>query len=359
MELELLKYIVEHQRKDILFQLTEEDFFEPIYRDCYKLLKRMVKKYGKLPNPSILRQLRKLNFDAIPSINNGDEEIFLDEASQYIAGNRISKLLMKDEGISKHDIASILPEFSGNNKKVFSLDEVKVEESKHVDSPFEDIANLHRGDLCIVLGLINSGKTMFLVNIARKYLEKGYNIIYVSFEDTPEKIKKRLIQSTFNITVEEYLENREEYDEKILKYKDKIKLVQGRNNKTSTEQLESLVDKRNKKTILIVDYLDRLRKTNGELRHSLRMLSEELKGIALENDIVVWTAKQSRRNTKGKLSLEDSGESYSTMESPDLVVSIPTKVKDKALNEFHIVKGRDQPKATIYLEVNLETQRIG
>lgn len=352
-EEQLLRFIVDKGRSDLLYSLRSEDMLNPNVRIAFELLRRIHKKYRRLPDAELFRRLSKINYDSIPKVT--DEEIFIDYLQQHIVRSRLTQLLLKQDGINQEDIAKIFPNLTNGKKTSYRLSEINGEVLQMHPAPFPSMQGLYAGDYVIVLGVINSGKTLLLVNIMREYLLKGKRVVYVTFEDTPVKIKRRLIQSMYQITFEEYIERRAEYDDRITEFDDKALIIQGVSNKTGVVSLEDYVDE---KTVLIVDYLDRLRKSGGELRHALREISETLKGIAVDKKTLIFAGKQSRRKTLSELDLSDSGESYAVMESPDEVISVPVEIKDGVHNKFKLSKARDQHRTDLYLKVLLEQQLV-
>lgn len=352
-EEQLLRFIVDKGRSDLLYSLRPEDMLNPNVRIAFELLRKIHRKYRRLPDAGLFRRLSKINYDSIPEVT--DDEIFIDYLQQYVTRTRLGQLLLKQDGIEQEDVVRIIPSLTNGKKSFYRLSEIDGEVLQMEPAPFSGMQGLYAGDYVIVLGVINSGKTLLLVNIMREYLQKGKRVVYVTFEDTPVKIKRRLIQSTYKVTFEEYVEKKEEYDKRITEYNDRALIIQGVSNKTSVVSLQDYVDE---DTVLIVDYLDRLRKTSGELRHALREISETLKGIAVDKKTLIFAGKQSRRKTLSELDLSDSGESYAVMESPDEVISVPVEIKDGVHNKFKLSKARDQHKTDLYLKVLLEQQLV-
>jgi replicative DNA helicase len=117
--------------------------------------------------------------------------------------------------------------------------------------------------------------------------------------------------------------------------------------------------------MVVVDYADILRDTGGakEVRHALGNIYEDLRGLAGEFQIPVWTASQANRSALDEDVIEASkvAESYQKIMTADFVVSLSRKVEDKIGNtgRFHIIKNRFGPDGITYpAKVNTNTGAV-
>ena len=117
--------------------------------------------------------------------------------------------------------------------------------------------------------------------------------------------------------------------------------------------------------MVIVDYADEMRDTKytKEVRHALGNIYSDLRGVAGEFQIPIWTASQA-----GRAALEDDfieaqrvAESYQKVMVSDFVMSLSRKVEDKIGNtgRFHIIKNRFGPDGLTYpAMVNTNTGQV-
>ena len=100
---------------------------------------------------------------------------------------------------------------------------------------------------------------------------------------------------------------------------------------------------------VIVDYADILKPTTfyKEKRHATGETYENLRGLAGEFDVPVWTASQANRSSLEEDVIDASkvSEDYSKVMTADFVMSMSRKVEDKIANtgRFHIIKNRFGP----------------
>ena len=104
-----------------------------------------------------------------------------------------------------------------------------------------------------------------------------------------------------------------------------------------------------KPDLVIVDYADIMKSTSNftEKRHQIGHVYEELRGMAGEFDIPIWTASQANRSALDEDVIDASkvSEDYSKVMTADFVMSMSRKVEDKIANtgRFHVIKNRFGP----------------
>ena len=97
---------------------------------------------------------------------------------------------------------------------------------------------------------------------------------------------------------------------------------------------------------VIVDYADILKPTTfyKEKRHATGETYENLRGMAGEFNIPIWTASQANRSSleEDVIDATKVSEDYSKVMTADFVMSVSRKVEDKIANtgRFHVIKNR-------------------
>ena len=98
--------------------------------------------------------------------------------------------------------------------------------------------------------------------------------------------------------------------------------------------------------MVIVDYADILMPTGffKEKRHAIGNIYEDLRGLAGELEIPIWTASQANRSAleEDVIGADKVAEDYSKVMTADFVMSMSRKVEDKIANtgRFHVIKNR-------------------
>jgi len=233
---------------------------------------------------------------------------------------------------------------------------------------------LEIGDLAVILTVISGGKTTALVNIARHAINLGQFVVYFTFEDGERKIKRRLMQSICNATINELTNNKEQMSrqcKRLLAKRNSICEIHGLQSRRSTIDdavsfIKFLEDEYERKVnIVITDYADRFRPHGHytEPRHALREIFEDCKWLATQMNVVHWTARQVNKTMVGKttISTNSAGESWGSMESPDLVLGLGKTLSDEVVGQLtlYTAKVRDaKDHQTQSLVADFERQRI-
>ena len=106
--------------------------------------------------------------------------------------------------------------------------------------------------------------------------------------------------------------------------------------------------------MVLVDYADIMKDVSKaqEMRHALGNIYEDLRGMAGELQVPVWTASQANRSALDEDVIEASkvAESYSKVMTADFVMSLSRKIEDKIGNtgRFHVIKNRFGPDGLTY-----------
>ena len=83
------------------------------------------------------------------------------------------------------------------------------------------------------------------------------------------------------------------------------------------------------------------------MRHELGNIYEDLRGMAGEYEIPVWTASQANRSAleEDVIGAEKIAESYSKIMTADFVISLSRKIEDKiaGTGRWHVIKNRFGP----------------
>jgi len=104
-----------------------------------------------------------------------------------------------------------------------------------------------------------------------------------------------------------------------------------------------------KPDVIIVDYADLLRGAGRtqDLRHELGNIYEDLRGMAGEYEIPVWTASQANRSAleEDVIGADKIAESYAKIMTADFVISLSRKIEDKisGTGRWHVIKNRFGP----------------
>ena len=198
---------------------------------------------------------------------------------------------------------------------------------------------LGRGELGVVVAPTGVGKSHWLVNMGAEALKRGKTVVHYTFELSETLTGKRYDANITDIPVSDLIERK---DEVIQNYEDNeygqliIKYYPCRSASVNTirNHLEKLKLRNYSPSLVVIDYADVMKSTKSydALRLELQLIYEELRQMAADFNIPVWTASQSNRNGANAdyVGLENMGESYGKAQVSDVVLGLSRKPEEKA-----------------------------
>jgi replicative DNA helicase len=198
---------------------------------------------------------------------------------------------------------------------------------------------LGRGEIGIVVAPTGVGKSHWLVAMGAEALRRGKNVVHYTFELSETAVGIRYDSNLCNIPSSNVIDNKEivlktysenDFGRLIIKQypTGTASIVTIRNH------LEKLAMKDFVPSIIVIDYADIMRSTRSydSLRHELKLVYEELRNLAMEMNIPIWTASQANREASKAdiVGLENMSEAYGKAMVADVVVSLSRKPLEKS-----------------------------
>jgi len=209
---------------------------------------------------------------------------------------------------------------------------------------------LGEGELGVVVAPAGVGKTWLLQSLAAGAIKRGFTVVHYTLELNETYVGLRYDTVFSGITTQNIKYQKDDVKKIIdgLKGKMIIKYYPTRSATVNTlsAHLKQLELKNIKADLVVVDYADILRDNSGmrEVRHQLGAVYEELRGLAGEFKVPIWTASQANRSALEEEVIEATkvAEAYSKIMIADFVMSISRKAEDKLSHtaRCHIIKNR-------------------
>ena len=210
---------------------------------------------------------------------------------------------------------------------------------KQIDS--KDILNggLGRGELGVITAPTGAGKSHWLVHVGCEAMRVGKNVIHYTFELSERSVGIRYDSNLCNIPSSDIVDSKEEV---LSKYENMevgrliIKEFPTGSATVTTirNHIEKLLLKSFVPSLIIIDYADIMRSSRkyDSLRHELKLIYEELRNLAMDLDIPVWTASQANREASNAsiVGLENMAEAYGKAMVADVVLSLSRKPIEKS-----------------------------
>ena len=211
--------------------------------------------------------------------------------------------------------------------------------------PFDiDILNkitdcgVQRKTLNILLAGVNAGKTGMLCHFAAAYAKAGYNVLYISMEMREEMISKRLDANILGIPLDEFSDiTHDRFMTKMetVKRKGMGQLIVKEYPTGSAHSghfnhlVKELYQKRKiKLDVIVVDYIGicaSAKAPHGANSYTAqKCISEELRAIAMEHDVALWTAMQVNRGGIQSTDVEmtDVADSMGPVQTADFIMAV-------------------------------------
>ena len=176
----------------------------------------------------------------------------------------------------------------------------------------------NRGELNIFAGGSGAGKSLFLANLGLNWSLAGLNVVYVTLELSEELVSMRIDSMVTDISTKDIFKQIVDVEMKVRvtgKKSGRFQIKYMPSGKTAND-LRSFMKEYEVKTgkkidILLVDYLDLLmpisRKISAEnLFIKDKFVSEELRNLAMEKNIVFVTAAQLNRGAVEEVEFDHS-----------------------------------------------------
>ena len=359
--------VVPFIKPDYFQDMSERVIFEEIHDFSTK--------YDKIPTKEVLniglQQRTDLNDDTFKTATNlvenfndewVDTEWLLDSTEKWCQERAVYNALLQsikiadggDEKLDKGAIPSILQdalavsfdEYIGHDYVDQALDRYEYYHKDELKIPFDlekfnlvTKGGLPNKTLNIALAGTGVGKSLFMCHMASACLSQGKNVLYITLEMAEEKIAERIDANLLNVNIKDIGAIPEQlFTSRVgeIGRKTQGKLIIKEYPTASAHVghfkglLSDLALKKDfKPDIIFIDYLNicASARYRGAIVNSytyVKGIAEELRGLAVEQDIPVVSATQTTRSGFGSSdpSLEDTSESFGLPATADFMFAL-------------------------------------
>ena len=365
-----------YMRKVLPF--IKPDYFEGIYRVLFREAGKFVAKYNKLPNSESFKieldQSDKLSdeqynlaMDIVPQLFTGDkvdDKWLLDTTEKWCQDRAIYLAIMESISIidGKHEVLTkgALPDLLTKALGVgFDLqvghDYIENAEDRyefyHTEEdrlPFDleyfnkiTKGGVPRKTLNIALAGTGVGKSLFMCHVASSALVQGYNVLYITMEMAEERIAERIDANLLNIPIDQLDKiSKDQFTTKVSeiarKTTGKFVIKEYPTGSAHSGHFRALLNELKLKRqfepdLIFIDYLNicassRMKGMGGAINSYsyIKAIAEELRGLAVEFDIPIFSATQTTRSgySNSDIGLEDTSESFGLPATADLMFAL-------------------------------------
>jgi replicative DNA helicase len=207
------------------------------------------------------------------------------------------------------------------------------------------------GELGVVMAPAGIGKSWLLINIGANAIRNGKNVVHFTLELNENYVGQRYDSVITGISAQNLKNHQEDIEDKMSRIDGELVIKYYPTKSVGAMALKAHIEKSSMlgkaPDLVIVDYADLLKVSAKDKHEALEELYEELRGMAGEYKVPVWTATQA-----GRAALEDDiieadkiAASYGKVMVSDFIMSLSRKVQDKlsGTGRVHIVKNRFGP----------------
>lgn len=396
-----------------IVHLIKEDYFEyPVHTRIFNITTTYYSKYGKLPTEDILLEQCKDNLKGSEDLTDYVDELYrinslnkesiehrdyiLEQIEKFARQSAIKQALAESITLLKSNklgeietkIRSALTVSRNVDTGESFFDNFEARIDERVNATISEKypillpgitqaldGGLERKELAMVVAPAGVGKSVYLVNQAVHYLTMNLKVLYVSLEMSEKRIADRFDSIMTNIPQRDLKDKHNLLKERLSLFKkeyDDSNLIikQFPTKKLTVNSLRAFLDQIRlhhdfTPDIIVVDYLELMNPTteiNQEYMAQER-IAQELRGLAIELDIIIFTATQTNREGKRVKTITDLelGNSYDKIRPFDLAFSLnqTSEEFDKGAMRAYIMKARNgRSRFTIPLRMNYNTLTI-
>ena len=364
-----------YMRKVLPF--IKPDYFEGPYRVLFKEAGKFVAKYNKLPvkesfkieldQSEISSEQYKLAVEVMPVLfeeDKVDEQWLADTTEKWCQDRALHNAIMesisiidgKHETLTKNALPDILQKALGvafdanvghdyieNAEERF---EFYNKEEDRIPFDLEYFNRITKGGipnktLNVALAGTGVGKSLFMCHCAAAALTQGLNVLYVTMEMAEERIAERIDANLLNIPIDQLdktpkVNFTEKVHELSKKTNGKLIIKEYPTGSAHAGHFRALLNELKLKRqfepdIIFIDYLNicassRMKGMGGAINsyNYIKAIAEELRGLAVEFDVPVFSATQTTRSgySNSDVGLEDTTESFGLPAPADLMFAL-------------------------------------
>jgi replicative DNA helicase len=369
--------------------------FDKSLQPAAKFIKAHYDEHGALPILEQVSAAANVKLDKLPELPDGNIEWFMEEFESFTKREELSRAILKSYDLLEKG------EFGPVEKLIKDAVQISLQKdmgTDYFDSPTDRnnryfnsggqvstgwpsldkilYGGFSRGELNVFAGGSGSGKSLVMMNIALSWLEQGLSGVYISLELSEELCGLRTDAMLSGMSTKDIRKDLETAELKVKmfgkksgKYRMKALPAQSNINDIRSYIKEVQVQTGMKIDFVMVDYLDLLMPVSAKVSPNDlfvkdKYVSEELRNLAKETNVLLITASQLNRSAVEEIEFDHSHISggISKINTADNVFGIFTSraMRERGRYQIQCMKTRTSNGTgqKVELEYNIETMRI-
>ena len=369
--------------------------FDRSLRETAKFIKEHVDSHKAMPTAEQIRAVTGVELKPVPDLTDSHYDWFMSEFEGFTKRQELERAILK--------CADMLEKGDYDPVEKIIKDAVQISLTKDMGTDyFEDprarlmkiksnngqvstgwptmdkrlFGGMNRGELNIFAGGSGTGKSLFMQNIALNWIIAGLNGVFLSLELSEELCAMRIDSMAANLSTKDVFKEIDTVELKIKMLGKKsgnlrIKYMPAQSNVNQIRAyLKELEVQTGRKTdFIMVDYLDLVMPVSAKVSPSDlfvkdKYVSEELRNLAREFNILMITASQLNRSAVEEVEFDHSHISggISKINTADNVFGIFTSraMKERGRYQIQLMKTRSSSGVgtKVDLDFDMESLRI-
>ena len=374
--------------------ILSHTYFEQPFMDCVQFIKKYTDQYGTIPDPEKIHATCGVQLKTIETPTD-HVTWFLDEFEQFCRHKALTDAILTStdlleknqfgavESLIKDAVGVGLAKNLGTDYYENPADRLTIlrDRDGRTTTGWKSIdkklyGGFNKGELNIFAGGSGAGKSLFLQNLALNWSIEKLNVVYVSLELSEGLSAMRLDSMSTAIPSKEIMKNIEDVSIKVrmdAKRNGNLQVVQLPNgvnvNDIKAYLKEYQIQRKCKINCVIIDYLDLMMPAGrkvppSDLYVKDKLVSEELRNLAVEGDYLFVTASQLNRSAVEEIEFDHShiGGGISKIQTADNVIGIFSSrtMRERGRVQIQFMKTRSSSGVghKLDLEFDQETLRI-
>lgn len=375
--------------------ILNAEYFDRKLRKSVKFIQEHVNGYSVVPTPEQLKAQTGVEFTLVKDIDARHDEWFLDDFEQFCKHKALANAILNSTDLLEEN------QFGAVEKMIKDAVQVSLAKNLGTDyytEPAERLRNLktlnggtstgwqtmdsklfggfNKGELNIFAGGSGAGKSIFLQNLALNWSLMKLNVIYVSLELSENLTAMRMDAMNTGYSTKDLYKNLDDVDLRVKMQKKKagsIQIVQLTSGCTVNDirayLKEYTVQTGIRPDCILIDYLDLMMPAQKKVPPSDlfikdKFVSEELRNLAVELDILFATASQLNRGAVDEIEFDHShiAGGLSKIQTADNVIGIFSSraMRERGRIQIQFMKTRSSSGVgqKVDLEFDLNTLRL-
>ena len=375
--------------------IVEPYMFNRKYREAVEFLKDHANKYNSIPTLEQLEAVNGIELAPVEDVHESHMNWFMDEFETFCRHKALEKAILDSTDLlEQKDYGSV----EAMIKEASSVGLVSDFGLDYYENPKERLqwikdqagaistgwkkfdqklyGGLNRGELTVFAGGSGAGKSLFLQNLGVNWSQAGLNTVYLSLELSEQLSSMRIDAMVSEYATRDVMKNMDDVDLKVrMKGKGAGKFrIKQMSNGVNANDIRSFLREYEIQTgvkvdALLVDYLDLMMPISGKVSPSDlfikdKYVSEELRNLAVELNILLVTASQLNRGAVEEIEFDHShiAGGISKIQTADNVIGIFTSnaMRERGRYQIQFMKTRSSSGvgSKVDLKFDPETLRI-